>query len=439
MSAQYFWCEHAWLPQGIADGVRIQVEGQHIVAVTTAERPEPDDVRLVGLTLPGAANAHSHAFHRALRGAGAPGGTFWGWRDTMYRIAQALTPERYYRLARAVYAEMLMAGYTSVAEFHYVHHQADGTPYDDPNAMGHALQAAAAEVGIRLTLLDTCYLSAGFGQPLEPEQLRFSDGDAQAWKRRVSQLEATDTFRVGAAIHSVRAVDEASMRVVADWAKSADAPLHVHLSEQQKENEQCLKHTGLTPTALLDRAGALSERTTGVHAVHMAEGDLRLLEERQAAVCICPSTEADLADGIAPAVRMAEHGVRMGIGSDQNVCEDPFSEVRDVEMHERLRLGTRENFTPQQLLEMMSGDGQRIAGWPEAGRIEKDALADWTVLDLATPITAGSHIDRVPQIATAGEVHTVIVGGRTVVDQGTCCALDPVADLVELCPTLRGE
>ncbi|WP_192497584.1 formimidoylglutamate deiminase [Pseudoclavibacter sp. CFCC 11306] len=434
-----FWCEHAWLNDGIADSVRIVVTDGRFESITAGAPRQPDDHVLEGLTLAGAANGHSHAFHRALRGAGAPGGTFWEWRKTMYRIAQALTPDSYYRLARGVYGEMVAAGYTSVAEFHYVHHQADGTPYDDPNEMGHALRHAAADAGIRLTLLDTCYLSAGFGEPLAPEQLRFSDGDADSWADRVTQLAPTPDFRVGAAIHSVRAVDEASMRRVAEWAQEHQAPLHVHLSEQTAENDQCLDHTGLTPTALLDRAGVWNARATGVHAVFVTMQDIHTLGERGASVCVCPSTECDLADGIAPASSLAAAGVRLGVGSDQNVLADPFTEAREVEMHERLRLGTRENFTPAAQIAMLTADGQRLCGWPEAGRLEVGSLADFVTLDTRNSVTAGSRLDRVVQMSTAAQVVEVYVGGRQVAHDGHCNGVDQVQELAETCAQLRGE
>jgi len=205
----WYSANHAYLPGGVAADVRIEVADGRIAAVERGAA-QPDDVRLPGLVMPGFANTHSHAFHRALRGRthespeGAPG-TFWTWRGQMYDLASRLDPDNYFALARATYAEMALAGVTSVGEFHYLHHAPGGRPYADPNAMGSALAAAAADAGIRLTLLDTCYLSGGLSVagplPLEPLQLRFTDGTATAWADRVRLLRDGESFRVGAAVH----------------------------------------------------------------------------------------------------------------------------------------------------------------------------------------------------------------------------------------------
>ena len=225
---------------GCVAGVRFEVGRDRFGAVTPASPPSPDDEMLRGVVLPGLANGHSHAFHRALRGrTHAGGGTFWTWRQQMYAVAARLDPDSYLALARAVFAEMALAGYTVVGEFHYLHHDHRGRRYADPNAMGAALIQAAAEAGIRLTLLDTCYLAGGLDAdghlPLDPVQRRFSDGDVDAWAgpgRRARPTRAT--VRIGAAVHSVRAVPAAAL---ADRATAAaDRPLHVHLSEQPAEN-----------------------------------------------------------------------------------------------------------------------------------------------------------------------------------------------------------
>lgn len=222
-----YWLEHAWLDTHVEPGVALDVSADgRIAAVRTGvDTPPPGAVALRGLTIPGLANAHSHAFHRALRGTVQVGsGTFWTWREVMYTVAQRLTPDSYFALARAVYAEMALAGITNVGEFHYLHHAPGGTPYADPNAMGEALIAAAGEAGIRITLLDTAYLSSGFGAAPEPHQLRFTDGTADAWAERVSALKERDGVRIGAAIHSVRAVPADQLSTVADWARDHRAP-----------------------------------------------------------------------------------------------------------------------------------------------------------------------------------------------------------------------
>ena len=259
-----YWLEHAWLGTHVEPGVALDISDGRIAAVHTGTAsPPPGAEVLRGLTLPGLANAHSHAFHRALRGTVQVGsGTFWTWRGVMYATADRLTPETYHALARAVYAEMALAGITAVGEFHYVHHAPGGAPYAEPNAMGEALVAAAAEAGIRITLLDTAYLSSGFGQPPTARQLRFCDGDVDAWADRCPLLKERDHARIGAAIHSVRAVPAGQLETVARWAGERLAPLHVHLSEQTAENDACLSAHGRTPTRLLADHGVLGPRFT---------------------------------------------------------------------------------------------------------------------------------------------------------------------------------
>ena len=302
-----YFADYARLPEGVVRDVRFEIADGRFASVEAGVEPG-DAHRLPGVVLPGFANAHSHAFHRALRGrTHDDGGTFWTWRERMYAVAERLDPDSYLALARATYAEMALAGVTSVGEFHYLHHDRDGARYDDPNVMAEALRQAAADAGIRLTLLDTCYLSAGLaGEKLAPVQRRFSDGTADAWAERVAELKPADGFAVGAAIHSVRAVPREAIPTVVRAA--IHRPLHVHLSEQPAENEACLAAYGRTPTQLLDETGALLPETTAVHATHLTETDIRLLTESVVTVCMCPTTERDLADGVGPArdVRAAQ-------------------------------------------------------------------------------------------------------------------------------------
>ena len=218
----------------------------------------------------------------------------------MYELAGALDPDSCFALSRAAFGEMALAGITCVGEFHYLHHAPDGTPYEDPNAMGRAVLAAAHAVGLRVTLLDACYLHGGIE--------RFRDRDAAAWVERVDALAERGPARVGAAIHSVRAVDPEAARVVAEWA--ADRPLHAHVSEQPKENEDTLARHGRTPTALLADAGALGEHFTAIHATHLTDEDVALLGGAGATICLCPTTERDLADGIGPARRLPTRAPR---------------------------------------------------------------------------------------------------------------------------------
>ncbi|NUK09705.1 formimidoylglutamate deiminase [Streptomyces lunaelactis] len=433
-----YWAEHAWLDTNVEPGVALDVTDGRITAVRKGiVAPPPGATVLRGLTIPGLANAHSHAFHRALRGIVQVGsGTFWTWREFMYQVASRLTPETYFELARAVYAEMALAGITSVGEFHYVHHAPGGTPYADPNAMGEALIAAAADAGIRITLLDTAYLSSAIrdkhsGEAPNKHQLRFSDGTADAWAERAALLKGSDHARIGAAIHSVRAVPAAQLSTVAEWAAARQAPLHVHLSEQTAENDACLAAHGCTPTRLLADHGVLGPRTTGVHNTHLTDEDIALLGGASTGTCMCPTTERDLADGIGPAAALQRAGSRLSLGSDSHAVIDLLEEARAMELNERLRTRARGHWTAAALLRAATADGHAALGWPDAGRLEPGALADFTTVALDSVRTAGP----VPRLAaetavfaaTAADVRDTVVGGRHVVRSGVHALIPDVA------------
>ena len=404
-----YWAPHAWLPTGPASDVLITVSDGVFTSVSPGSDPGTA-TRLPGLVLPGFANAHSHAFHRALRGRTHDGGgTFWTWREAMYAVASRLDPDLYFALARATYAEMALAGVTSVGEFHYLHHAPGGVPYADPNEMGHALRAAAAEAGVRLTLLDTCYLRGGIGQELSEPQLRFSDGSADAWASRVAALSSGPGFRVGAAIHSVRAVLPEDLPIVGAF----DGPVHAHVSEQPLENTACVEAYGRTPVELLADAGVLGPRFTAVHATHLTSSDIALLAG--SGVCLCPTTEADLADGIGPARALADAGASLSLGSDQHAVIDPLLEARALEHGERLRSGNRGQFTPAELVDNLTN--HRALGWT-AGRIEPGAPADLVAVRLDSIRTAGSQPAQAVLAATASDVDTVIRDGSVVVSGG---------------------
>ena len=394
---------------------------------------------LPGLTLPGLANAHSHAFHRALRGITQAGrGTFWTWRDRMYELAAALDPASYLALARAVYAEMALAGITCVGEFHYLHHGPGGTPYADPNEMGRAMISAAAEAGIRITLIDTCYLSGGLepggGAALAGPQLRFGDGDADRWAARAEALgpgpggRLGPLARAGAAIHSVRAVPRDQLRPVVDWAAGHDAPLHAHLSEQAAENLACQAAYGATPAEVLSAAGALGPRGTMVHATHLTGRDIELLGGSRGFACFCPTTEADLADGIGPARALASAGARLSLGTDSQAVIDLFEEARRVELGERLATQRRGHFTAAELASAATAGGHACLGWPDAGQIAPGALADLVTVALDSPRLAGTAaataLDSVIFAAAAADVRNVVVGSRDVVRDGQHLLID---------------
>ena len=410
---------HAWIDGAVRDDVTVTIKDGRFAAV--GGRPVPAAQRLDGLSLPGLADCHSHAFHRVLRGrTQLGGGTFWTWREQMYDAASRLDPDTYLELATAVYAELAAGGVTTVGEFHYLHHQADGTSYDEANAMGLALIEAARRVGIRIALLDACYLTAGIGRPVDGVQRRFSDATGLGWRDRVDELTAEEggDVVVGAAIHSVRAVPLDDMRMVADWADRFEVPLHVHVSEQVAENEECLDAYGRTPSEVLAEAGALGERTTAVHATHLSDADVALLGGYSCHACFCPTTERDLGDGVGPSVRLRDAGARLTLGSDSHAVDDIFEEMRSVETDQRLVSQTRGHWSASALLDAATSVGHGSLGFPDAGRIAVGARADLVTVDLASPRTAGGGATPETAVfaATAAEVRHVVAGGRVVFD-----------------------
>lgn len=405
--------ERAWVDGRVQDDVRVEVEdGRFTSVVPGGQGPA---VRLEGLTLPGFANTHSHAFHRALRGRTQAGrGTFWTWREQMYAVAGRLDPDSCFELARATYAEMVAAGFASVGEFHYLHHQPDGTPYDEPNAMGAALLAAAQDAGIRITLLDTLYLSSGFGAAPEGIQRRFCDGGPEAWQERVDELTATGAgTRVGVAAHSVRAVPAEALQEFVPYVEQG-LPVHVHLSEQVQENTDCLSAYGVTPTRLLADHGLLGASTTAVHATHLSDEDSALLGSAGTFVSFCPTTERDLGDGIGPARRLQEAGAVLTLGSDSHAVIDPFEEMRALETDERLATQRRGHWSAAELLIAAGPDGHRSLGFDDAGEIAVGRRADLVTVSLRSPRTAGTGRDEHAAVfaAAAADVTHVVVDGK---------------------------
>lgn len=413
-----YLCERAWLgPGDVADNVLVEVEGSHITAVTTGQS-SATAISLPGLTIPGFANSHSHAFHRALRGRAQRGrGDFWTWRQSMYDVAARLNPDTYYALAHATYQEMALAGITAVGEFHYVHHDTDGSVYSDSNVMGMALVRAARDAGLRITLLDTCYLSAGFGAAPEGVQVRFSDGTADTWFERVLRLVAEidqladSHVSIGGAIHSVRAVPREALAVVANAMPAR--PVHLHVSEQVAENEACRDRYGCTPTQLLGQAGVLSDRFTAVHATHLTQDDIALLGGSSAYVGFCPTTERDLADGVGPSRALADAGARLILGSDSHAVIDMNEEMRAVELNERLNSQQRGHWQSHELLNAATETGHRSLGFHDAGRIAVGQWADLVTIDTSTPRTAatGRGEEMVVFAATSADITSVVASG----------------------------
>lgn len=398
--------EQAWLGRR-AENVVIEVVDGRIVDIVEGKPAPLHAVRLRGWTVPGLANAHSHAFQRLLRGeVESGGGDFWRWRERMYGYSH-WDPADYFTHARRVFREMLESGITAVGEFHYLHSHG--------NALGQALIDAAREEGIRLTLIDACYLRGGLdGRPLDEHQRAFSDGDADAWARRVDELRDGDGVRIAAAIHSVRAVDPESMRVVAAYARERRAPLHIHLAEQPAEVEQCMAVERCTPVELLEREGILGPDLTAVHAIHLNALDISLLGANHAGVCACPTTERDLGDRVAPLLELAAAGCRLSAGSDSNAMIDPLEEARGIELDQRRATGRRVLHQPEDLMAAVTVNGMSALGW-EAGELKVGALADFVTF--ATPELERRDLDagHLVYALTGRDVTNVVVGGKTVV------------------------
>jgi formimidoylglutamate deiminase len=301
------------------------------------------------------ANAHSHAFQRDLRGiaerpvpAAHAEDDFWTWREQMFRLAGALDPESMHEAARRTYREMVAAGYGVVGEFHYVHHQPDGTPYDDPNAMAIAVAEAAVAEGLRIVLLPAAYNRDGWDgrdRPPAPGQRRFCDPDVGTFLARVDGLrgwaEGRDGIEVGVAAHSVRAVPASWLEEIARYASEHAMVRHVHAHEQRRELAECQAEHGCSPIELLARTGFLSERTSVIHGIHVADRDVALMAESGSIVVSCPTTEGNLGDGWFPATAYRDAGVRIAIGSDSQVRIDPFEETRELETGARRERQTR--------------------------------------------------------------------------------------------------
>ena len=408
MNGSGLWhAEQAWLGRRVQD-VLIEVEHGRITEITEGIAAPLGATRLRGWTIPGLANVHSHAFQALLRGYTEFGGRdFWGWRRQMYGVAGNWDKVSYVNHARLVFREMLEAGITAVGEFHYLHGHG--------NELGEALIQAAVEEGIRITLIDACYLRGGLdGRPLEGVQQSFSDGDAEKWVNRVDALKDGDGVRIGAAIHSVRAVDPPSMRMVAEWARTRGAPLHAHLAEQPAEVEECREVEGCTPTELLAREGILGADLTAVHAIHVNDRDIELLGANRVSICACPTTERDLGDRVGPTRRLVDAGSPLCLGSDSNAIVDIFEEARAVELDQRRASGTRGIHDPEELLRAATVGGMKALGW-DAGELKPGMLADFTTVQPGRG--RQRHLDAGYLIfaCSAGDVVNVVVGGTTVV------------------------
>ncbi len=414
--------EYAYTPDGLKNNLLVTIgdDGRiHSISPKDAGGPENANTEaLPGIALlPGFVNVHSHVFQRALRGHThrplSRHDTFWTWRSAMYAEAQRLTPATLYSLAFSTYREMLAAGYTSVGEFHYVHHQPDGQPYDNPNAMSEAILSAGHDAGIRVVLLMTAYVQAGFNQPPAPEQLRFCDPSVEVYLERVEALRSLGAS-VGVAPHSIRAVPEVWFRVIADYSHAHGIPLHVHAGEQRAEIEQCMAVYGCAPIELLDRFGTLGPHTTIIHATHANNAEIVLLAEHGCTVCVCPTTEGDLGDGIAPYADLLSAHIPLSIGSDSNTRFDPIEELRWAEYTARMRYQRRRVLIADELTSpgpLLLDYGTRMGAQAlglVTGQIAPGMLADFVGINLHHPALAGWNTQDVLDVLFFGASPEVI-------------------------------
>lgn len=354
-----------------------------------------DDV----IRLPAFATAHSHAFQRGMRGlAQRPGPAdaddFWSWRTAMYELAESLTPESIYRISLVAFRELARAGVLYVGEFHYVHHQKDGTPYDDRTLLSDVVIRAAKDAGLRIALLRVVYERAGAGRPPQGAQRRFADAsldDALADIETLRSRYANDPdVRIGIAPHSVRAVRPDWLRPIAKFARERALPLHMHVAEQPAEITACLEETGLRPVELLAKHDLLSDRFVAVHATHLLEHEASLLGQARAFACLCPTTERDLGDGLPDVFALRTAGVRLCTGIDSHVLTDPFEDMRGIELGERLRTQKRvtdrhSDLPAERLWNAASHEGARAIGFDSAeGWLE--IRADSPQLELVDPL-----------------------------------------------------
>ena len=416
-----------WTPDGLKKGWQVSIDEGVIVAVGPASAEERGGERLAGkLLLPGLVNAHSHAFQRAFRGhvqwTRSDDDSFWTWRDAMYGQANRLSPEGIEAVSALAFLEMAEAGVTEVGEFHYLHHQPDGTRYADPDELGRRVIAAALRVGIRITLLRVAYASSSPGEPLNPDQRRFGDSSPDEVLGAAERLSAHPDPRVsvGIAPHSIRAVPLEWMPELATFT----GPIHTHVSEQPAEVRASLEAYGGSPLHLLDQQGLVSDRFTAVHMTFPEPGDAAILRARGARICVCPSTELDLGDGFLPLE--LRKGIELCVGSDSHAQIDLFHEARALELHGRALANRRHILTPvgerhglaEALLQAATRSGARALG-RDGHAVQVGASADLIAVQLDRPAAQGvPALEAAAFNANPDWVEDVWVGGERIATGG---------------------
>ncbi|MEE8245668.1 MAG: formimidoylglutamate deiminase [Alphaproteobacteria bacterium] len=429
---QVLFCEWALLPEGWTRDVRLDIADDGNIAAIHSGSAAGSLPRAAGPVIPGMPNLHSHAFQRAMAGAAERGGpagdSFWTWRELMYGLVARLSPDQVGAIAAQLYLELLKNGYTAVAEFHYLHHRPDGGRYDAPAELSHRVVEAAREVGIAITHLPVLYTQGGFGgAPAEPAQRRFVC-DLETFVRILDELMARyrgdPQVRLGIAPHSLRAVDEEALAaaLAALDERDGEAPVHIHVAEQEREVEECRAWCGARPVARLLDTAEVSARWCLVHATHMDDGETRRLAASGAVAGLCPTTEANLGDGIFPASAFLAAGGVFGVGSDSQISVSPVEELRWLEYVQRLTqrrrvvlAATEGGSVGAALYRAALEGGARACGRP-IGALEPARRADLVVLDGAHPALVGRHgdalLDAYVFAGNESPVSDVMVGGR---------------------------
>jgi len=386
--------------------------------------------------LPGFVNAHSHTFQRLIRGRtetrGVGGDDFWSWREPMYRAALSVDADDVYHVARMTFLEMVMAGTTTVGEFHYLHRAQDGRAYDDPNLLGNKIIAAAESVGLRIALLRVAYARAGYELPPHEGQRRFYESPEEYLANTAAlaeQLRGSETAWLGVAPHSIRAVPLKQLEEIVAWARERDLPMHMHAAEQVGELKACKREYEATPVELLAHRGLLSATTTLVHAIHVTDTEMGLLAEAKTVICSCPTTERNLGDGIINAAKAAARGIRFAFGSDSQAQIDPLEDARELEYHLRLQNQKRavldeirwQNLS-QRLFRYASVGGAESLRF-DGGVLAAGRPADFLAIDLEDPSIAGNSAINLLQMVVFGlnrrAITDVVVGGKHIYLNGS--------------------
>lgn len=430
------WAPQAWLPDGWSHNVLLRVGSDgHWAEVRSGVPCPPDATRLAGPVLPGLVDAHSHAFQRAMAGLAerreAGEDDFWSWRDRMYRVAQRITPAQLQAVAAQLYVELLRGGYTQVCEFHYLQHTPDGRPYDDPLTLSWALADAAAEAGLGLTVLPVLYERAGFMQAtLREDQRRFATTASDVWQAaQALQSSGRPLLNAGLAIHSLRAAAPESIQELQRLSAGFSGPIHVHVAEQTQEVDDCLAATGKRPIEWLAREAAMDARWQLVHATHSTPAEIEAVAKTGAGVVICPSTEANLGDGLADLPGWLAANVPLSIGSDSQVTRSWPEELRWLDYGQRLAHRQRnvaaapercQPSTAARLFKLALQGGAPAAGLKQWG-LTPGARADALVVDAQSPnllgVPAANTLDALVFSSPGRPWRDVIVAGHWVVQQ----------------------